>query len=246
MRTHVEKRFRGCLQILITIFTLDSVHNLGGPMSPVKKPTNMQFRLTETKSREIWFSIRFLRTFRRGFAMEKLKIANDHYLWTRLGVEWFLYGPEMINSKSGCSDWPDTRFCFPPLMITFGCHWVHHFVCNKDLLSGRDPHKEAHATLSTLSPPPPTQIVLIVNSRMINNLWARIFKVHKNLNNVPNLITFNEVKLPCRNAYTWLLFAHPYVKFRICYHGIWTPLALHGQIINDETNLTCNDLQIWW
>ena len=32
---------------------------------------------------------------------EKLKMVNDHYWYTRLGIEWFLCGPVMANCKSG-------------------------------------------------------------------------------------------------------------------------------------------------
>ena len=61
--------------------------------------------------------------------------GEDDLNWcTRLGVEWFLCGPQMTNYKSvgpkrmqwyvGCNDWPD-RSC----LERFGGHWVHRLVC---------------------------------------------------------------------------------------------------------------------
>jgi hypothetical protein len=55
--------------------------------------------------------------------VEKPKMMNDHNSCTKLGVDWFLCGPEMIDCKSGglkgCNDWQD-RCCFTPIAITFG------------------------------------------------------------------------------------------------------------------------------
>ena len=63
----------------------------------------------------------------------KTSILNTAIGARRLGVEWFVCGPKMANSKSGGpkrTQWlARYRCCFTPRVITLGCHPINRFVC---------------------------------------------------------------------------------------------------------------------